>query len=73
MKDLTEALGYCLSFNLSTSSSGLQYISVIVHYADEDFVFKEGLLDFTGVGSDHSWETLAQYILALLERNGTGD
>jgi hypothetical protein len=37
IKDLTEALGYCLSFDLWTSPSGLQYI-YLIHYSNEDFV-----------------------------------
>jgi hypothetical protein len=35
------------------------YICLIVHYSSEDLVYKEGLLDFFEVGSDHRVEALA--------------
>jgi hypothetical protein len=64
--DLKNCLGYGLTFDLWTSPSGLQYVSLIVHYSSEDFENKEGLLDFIEVGSDHSGEALAHYIFESL-------
>jgi hypothetical protein len=62
IRDLAKGLGYCLSFDLWTSPSGLQDILLFVHYSSENYVYKEGLVDFIEIGSDHSGETLAQYV-----------
>jgi hypothetical protein len=67
MKDLILADAICISIDAWTSTAQSQYLSVLCHYSSSEFEYRECILKFLPVNSDHRWSSLGKQIFQILK------
>jgi hypothetical protein len=66
-KDLILADAICISIDAWTSTAHSQYLSVLCHYASLEFEYRECILKFLPVNSDHRGSSLGKQIFHILK------